>query len=61
LSSGKTTAAGRQALYRKLQGTDKAALEAGSLEFLMAGELEEAVECWVFVLNPHHLAVISRS
>jgi transposase len=53
-------AAGRQALYRKLKGTDKAALKAGSLAFLMAGELEAAAGCRVYVLNPHHLAVICR-
>jgi hypothetical protein len=47
ISNGTTTAAGRQALYRKLKTTDKVALEAGSLAFLMAGELEEAVGCRV--------------
>ncbi|MDR2483650.1 MAG: hypothetical protein LBD08_08485, partial [Treponema sp.] len=37
VSSGTAAAAGRQALYRKLRAADKAALEAGSLAFLMAG------------------------
>jgi hypothetical protein len=37
------------------------ALEAGSLAFLMAKELEAAVGCRVYVLNPHHKAVIYRS
>jgi hypothetical protein len=60
VSNGTTTAAGRQALYRKLKRTDKAALEAGSLAFLMAKELEAAAGCRVYVLNPHHLAVIYR-
>jgi transposase len=60
MSNGTTTAAGRQALYRKLNRTDKVALEAGSLAFLMAKELEAAAGCRVYVLNPHHLAVICR-
>jgi hypothetical protein len=60
VSSG-TAAEGRQALYRKLRAADKVALEAGSLAFLMAKELEAAAGCRVYVLNPHHLAVIYRS
>ena len=61
MSSGQTTAAGRQALYRKLKATDAVALEAGNLAFMMAKELEAAVGRRVFVLNTHRLAVICRS
>jgi hypothetical protein len=35
-SNGKTGAPGRQALYKKLRGGDKAALEAGKLAFIIA-------------------------
>jgi transposase len=61
VSNGKTTADGRQALYRKLEASDKVALEAGSLSFLTAKEIEAAVGCRVYVLNPHRLAVIYQS
>lgn len=55
---GKTTAEGRARLYQKLRPTDKVALEAGNLAFIMAKELEKAVGCEIRVLNPSHLAVI---
>jgi hypothetical protein len=60
VSNGTTAAAGRQALYRKLKGTDRVALEEGSLAFLTAGGLEAAAGCRVYALNPHHLAMICR-
>ena len=57
-SNGKTYVSGRQALYKKLRPTDKVALEAGNMAFIMAKEIEKAVGCQVYVLNPHQLAVI---
>ena len=60
-SNGKTFVAGRQALYRKLQPNDKVALEAGNMAFTMAKEIEAAVGCKVYVLNPSHLALIYGS
>ena len=61
LSNGRTGAAGRQALYKKLCPQDKVALEAGNLAFIMAKELERFVGCRVFVLNPSHLPLIYGS
>jgi transposase len=58
LSNGKTNVSGRQALYKKLGKEDKVALEAGNLAFIMAKELEAAVGCQVYVLNPSHLPLI---
>ena len=61
LSNGKTTATGRQALYKKLSPQDKVALEAGNLAFIMAKELGRFVGCRVYVLNPSHLPLIYGS
>jgi transposase len=58
MSNGKTTAEGRQNLYKKLTAEDKVALEAGNLAFIVAKELEAAVGCEVRVLNPSHLPLI---
>ena len=58
MSSGKTTVAGRQALYRKVEAGDKVALEAGNLAFIMAKERAAAVGCAVRVLNASNLALI---
>ena len=60
-SNGKTYVEGRQALYKKLRPSDKVALEACSLAFIIAKELEAAVGCQVYVLNPYHLPLIYRS
>jgi len=60
-SNGKTFPAARQALYKKLQPTDKVALESGNLAFTMAKEIEAAVGCQVYVLNPSNLALIYGS
>ena len=60
-SNGKTYVEGRQGLYAKLRPTDKVGLEACSLAFIMAKEMEAAVGCQVYVLNPHRLAVIYAS
>jgi len=61
MSNGKTTADGRQKLYRKLEACDKVALEAGNLAFIMVKELEAAVGCRVYVLNPSHLPLIYKT
>jgi len=61
MSNGKTFAQGRQKLYMKLQLTDKVALEAGSLAFIMAKEIEASVGCQVYVLNPYRLSIIYKS
>lgn len=58
MSNGRTTIEGRQALYKKLTKQDKVALEAGSLAFTMAKELEATVGCEIKVLNPTHLPLI---
>ena len=60
-SNGKTYVSGRQALYKKLLSTDKVALEAGNMAFIIAKEIEAAVGCQVYVLNPSHLALIYGS
>ena len=60
-SNGKTYVSGRQALYKKLRVSDKVALEAGNMAFIMAKEIQKAVGCRVYVLNPSHLAVIYAS
>jgi transposase len=60
-SNGKTTVAGRQGLYKKLRAGDKVALEAGNMAFIMAKEIEAAVGCRVYVLNPCRLALIYGS
>ena len=61
ISNGKTCVAGRQSLYKKLRAQDKVALEAGNLAFIIAKEIEAAVGCRVYVLNPSHLPLIYGS
>jgi len=60
-SNGKTYVAARQSLYKKLRPNDKVALEAGNMAFIMAKEIEAAVGCKVYVLNPSNLAIIYAS
>jgi len=55
---GKTCIHGRQALYRLLEPTDKIALEAGNLAFLMAREVMEQIGSEVRVLNSAKLPFI---
>ena len=61
MNNGTTSVEGRLKLYKKLKPTDKIALEAGTLAFIMAKELEAAVGCKVYVLNPYRLSVIYKS
>ena len=61
MSNGKTFVTGRQALYNKLRPEDRVALEAGNMAFIMAKEMEAAVGCKVYVLNPSNLALIYGS
>ena len=60
-SNGRTCVAGRQGLYKKLRPSDKVALEAGNLAFIIAKELRASVGCLVYVLNPSHLPLIYGS
>src|SRR5215469_4663423 len=55
---GKTSDQGRQALYQKLEASDKVALEAGNLAFIMAREIMERAGCEVRVLNSAKLPFI---
>jgi transposase len=61
VSKGKTTIERQQALYRKLEATDKVALEAGNLAFLITKELTTAAGYRVYVLNPRKLVMIYKS
>ena len=62
LSNGKTFASDRQKLYKKLRATDKVALEAGNMAFIVAKEIQAAVAgCKVYVLNAGQLAIIYAS
>jgi len=61
MSNGTTYPAGRQGLYKKLCPDDIVALEACSLAFTMAKEIETAVGCKVHVLNPGRLSIIYKS
>jgi len=58
IHEGKTSIQGRQALYKKLEKTDKVALEAGNLAFIMAREIQEQVGSDVRVLNSAKLPFI---
>jgi transposase len=60
-SNGQTSAGGRVALGEKLKKTDKVALEAGNMAFIIAKELKSRVGCEVVVLNPGKLALIYGS
>jgi len=58
MHQGKTSEQGRQALYHLLEKSDKVALEAGNLAFIMAREIMERVGCEVRVLNAAKLPFI---
>jgi transposase len=58
LYPGKTSIPGREALYRLLEKSDKVAIEAGNLAFIMAREIIERVGSEVRVLNPAKLPLI---
>ena len=49
---GKTSIHGRQGLYRLLERSDKVAMEAGNLAFILAREMTEQVGCDVRVDFP---------
>jgi len=61
MKGGKTYVAARQSMYKKLKPSDKVALEAGAMAFMMAKEIEAAVGCKVYVLNPGQIAIIYKS
>ena len=58
IHQGKTSIQGRQGLYRLLEKSDKVALEAGNLAFIMAREIMERVGSEVRVLNSAKLPLI---
>ena len=58
LHQGKTSTQGRKAMYRLLERSDKVAVEAGNLAFIMAREIKERVGCEVRVLNSAKLPFI---
>jgi len=58
IHQGKTSIQGRRALYRLLTQTDKVALEAGNLAFILAYEIQEQVGSEVRVLNAAKLPFI---
>jgi transposase len=60
-SSYRTDAAGRARLASSLKKDDTVAVEACSLAFVLARQLEREVGCRVRVLNPGKLAVIWQS
>jgi transposase len=60
-SNGKTSAEGRAALCGQLEATDRVAIEAGNMAFILAKELRERVGCEVVVLNASKLALIYGS
>ena len=60
-SNGRTSMEGRTGLYKKLEATDKVAIEAGNLAFIMAKEIIAQVGCEVVVLNASKLALIYGS
>ncbi|GHU40784.1 hypothetical protein FACS1894190_08110 [Spirochaetia bacterium] len=61
LSNGTTTLEGRIALYKKLEKTDRVAVEAGNPAFEMAKETGKRVGCETVVPNPAKLAIIYAS
>jgi transposase len=58
IHKGKTSIQGRQALCKLLERTDKVALEAGNLAFIMAQEIMDRAGSEVRVLNPAKLPFI---
>jgi transposase len=58
IHKGKTSHQGRTSLYKMLEKTDKIAVEAGNLAFLMAGEIQQHVGSEVRVLNSAKLPFI---
>ena len=58
LHQGKTSPQGREALYHLLTRTDKVALEAGNLAFILAREIQDRVGSQVRVLNSGKLPFI---
>ena len=58
IHQGKTSIQGRQALYRLLEKSDKVALEAGNLAFIMAREIMERAGSEARVLNSAKLPFI---
>ncbi|MDR0497423.1 MAG: IS110 family transposase [Treponema sp.] len=58
IHQGKTGIHGRQTMYKKLEKTDKVAMEAGNLAFIMAREIQERAGSEVRILNSAKLPFI---
>ena len=58
IHKGKTSVRGRASLYGLLEKSDKIALEAGNLAFIMAGEIRQQAGSEVRVLNSAKLPYI---
>src|SRR5215469_4113607 len=58
MHEGKTSDKGRQRLYQLLEKSDKVALEAGNLAFILAREIQERIGSEVRVLNAAKLPFI---
>jgi transposase len=58
IHKGSTTIQGREALYKKLENSDKIALEAGNMAFKMAREIMQRTGSEVRVLNSAKLPFI---
>ena len=58
IHKGKTSIQGRHGLYRLLEESDKVALEAGNLAFIMAREIQKQAGSEVRVLNSAKLTFI---
>jgi transposase len=58
IHTGKTSNQGRESLYKLLEKSDKVALEAGNLAFIMAKEIIERIGSEVRVLNSAKLPFI---
>ena len=60
-TNGLTSPKGRKELYKKLNPTDRVAIEVCSLAMVMVKEIRKEVGCEVVLLNPSQLVLIYRS
>ena len=60
-TNGLTSPKGRKELYKKLNQTDRVAIEVCSLAMVMVKEIRKEVGCEVVLLNPSQIALIYRS
>lgn len=60
-TNGLTSPKDRKELYKKLNQTDRVAIEVCSLAMVMVKEIRKEVGCEVVLLNPSQIALIYRS